>query len=623
MDPITSTIQRSRLETLSVSDYGQYRKTCTSKLLQLRRKLRIVTPKGRKYEPKALEKLYLADSDRSTLWQEYLIFTSERAWAHAMFMKSVQADETGDSTLAGATRAHIISRLVKASKNATHLIALSQQGSDTETRIAAAAYKKSLEGSAAFESQQWERCLSTFSEAQVIYTALGDSKKSTAYSDWISENIEPSIRYAAYQQRLPRTLGVPKIVNRFVPRDSEHVQEALKVSPTAIPEEKTSDEKTVQATDPQDLPTSISWRGRTVKLEDARVAQALAAVKLAEDEIKEVVAGQSPPQEKAAAFEKVLVPSQDAVDSTKTAIDELTAEGVAPSDARMQSLQITSTAVNYDLIGWRIGRNRVLCGADDGASFEPEPPRKPRSRKAGKTEESAEPKEVKEGVGRKLARLRERVVLYDATLQSIDAIRELPGVPGDSGLLKKLVSRKGYFAALRSIAIARSHALQGNNQNALALFARAAQHASVMDTFDDEEPAAKSGLPRHFLLSSQAKSLQKLTDTLVLRFHALVEMDNLENEAVKAEKAKATWAAPMIERMDEYPAGGADLHNLVTYPPKLRPVPVKPIFLDLAWNYIEYPGQTKVIAQNASTAVVSEEEEQPAAKRGWFGFGRK
>ena len=64
-------------------------------------------------------------------------------------------------------------------------------------------------------------------------------------------------------------------------------------------------------------------------------------------------------------------------------------------------------AVNYALIGWRVGRNRVLIGTDDGATMDPGRIKKMRGGKDGK-----ETTEKEEGTGRKLASLRERVVLF-------------------------------------------------------------------------------------------------------------------------------------------------------------------------------------------------------------------
>jgi signal recognition particle subunit SRP68 len=123
-------------------------------------------------------------------------------------------------------------------------------------------------------------------------------------------------------------------------------------------------------------------------------------------------------KDRANAYDEILIASQDAVDATRRAIEELEKEGVDEGDARMQDLRVTNLAVNYDLISWRVGRNRVLIGADDGLTFPPNPPQKPRRpRKDGK-----EWTEREEPTGRKLARLRERIALYDAILQSIESV---------------------------------------------------------------------------------------------------------------------------------------------------------------------------------------------------------
>ena len=86
---------------------------------------------------------------------------------------------------------------------------------------------------------------------------------------------------------------------------------------------------------------------------------------------------------------------------------------------------------------------------------------------------------------------------------------------------------------------------------------------------------------------------------------------------------------PLVERLDEYPPHGANLLNLVTYPAQLQPVPVKPIFLDVAWNYIDYPGRGRrgdtagiKVNGNGSGNDGEKVEQKKETKKGWFGFGR-
>ena len=52
---------------------------------------------------------------------------------------------------------------------------------------------------------------------------------------------------------------------------------------------------------------------------------------------------------------------------------------------RMQSLQITRTAVSYDMISWRIGRNRVLVGDRDGAAVDNTGSNQPKKKKGNKS----------------------------------------------------------------------------------------------------------------------------------------------------------------------------------------------------------------------------------------------
>ena len=382
------------------------------------------------------------------------LLSAERAWAHAMYMKSMHSSDSATQAISGSTRKHIISRLNKAKVLSGNLVELLQSEGvrlgTPRTILEARAYHALLKGALEFESQKWERSLEAYSEAHLIYTSLArpaSASQDDGFRELLSSAVDPSIRYAAYQLQLSRTLPIEKIVSRFLPKGSSDIHELLQNDPK-ISKEMSAGAESKTETSIKDLPSTITWRSRTVKLEDANIAQGLAAVSAAEQRLASLLSSATnmTSKEKAAAYDQVLIPSQDAVDATKTAIDELTSDGVAQSDPRMQALQITRTAVNYALVGWRIGRNRVLCGRDDGAHMDVEIVKK----KSKKSKDG--PKDVatkEESNGRKLARLRERVALYDTTLQSLESIKELPGVAADESLLEELELKRSYFSALR------------------------------------------------------------------------------------------------------------------------------------------------------------------------------
>ena len=542
-------------------------------------------------------------------------------------MKTVHSADAGAKGVTGSTKRHICSRLHKASGYAGQLVELlknKEVTKATEQAISEArAYYISLRGAIDFEKENWEDCLYGYSEARLIYTTLAKAraaKHEDLFKDLLNSTIDPSIRYAAYQLKLSRTISIETIVSRYVKRsDNEFVQEILKENPEALDDPATAQRKTPSG-NAENVPKTIKWRSREVNLEDAATAQALAAVSTAEANLTSFLVSNpgAASQAKASAYDEILIPSQDAVDATKTAIDELSAEGVPQGDHRMQALQITRTAVNYALVGWRIGRNRVLCGKQDGAVFESEAKKPKKTRKDGKARPIQE-----ESTGRKLTRLREIVVLYDSTLQSLDSVKELPGVAADQKFVEELEAKRAYFAALRCLAIARSHALLQKAKNALALLSRALDLSSETLSLNSSLQPGSEKPPNLDITPTQVKELEVLLRSLVFQHRALVELHNIDS--TNRNKAKGVIEPPLVERLDEYPHGLVDLTNLVTYPPKIQPIPVKPIFLDVAFNYIDYPGRTPKVAEpavNGTPEMASGREEKKEGRKGWFGFGR-
>jgi signal recognition particle subunit SRP68 len=125
--------------------------------------------------------------------------------------------------------------------------------------------------------------------------------------------------------------------------------------------------------------------------------------------------------------------------------------------------------------------------------------------------------------------------------------------------------------------------------------------------------------PKSEVTSTQLNALSQYVQGLVSQYRGLVELENI-SAAQKADKS--CWKAPIIERLDEYD-DDLDLTKLVTYPPKLQPIPVKPLFFDLAWNYIEYPGRTpEAVNSDTVDGAAPKKAAEKETKKGWFGFGR-
>ncbi|WPG97914.1 Hypothetical protein R9X50_00069700 [Acrodontium crateriforme] len=628
----------SHREALLISDYNAYRAQLSRQLRATRKTLGRATNKREKF---AKREITAADISSNHEFAHLLLLTSERAYAHAMHIKTSHAEDR--KGIAGTTRSHLISRLHKAAKIASELVGLlKESGSGDRDVIEARAYHGSLAGAEAFEKQSgeqavkedtekqegWTRCLKHFSEARVIYAALYEKEGNEIFKDLLENTIDPTIRYAAYQAHISRTIPIPSVAKRYFPsEDKQLVASVEKLDPFALKEKPVA--KTDEASDssPQEVPSNITWRGRKANIVDASIGQALASVNAAEAKLKAYLSSNpdASARDKAAAYDDILIASQDVSDATKNATDELEKERVDEGDSRMQNLRVTSLAVNYDLVSWRVGRNRILIGDNDGMTFESQQQKKPkRPRKNG-----SEYPDKEEPRGRKLARLRERVVLYDATIQSINSVKELRGAMRDAKFVEELDGKANHFRALKCLNISYSHTLLGNHLNALALLKRAQNLLASSEPLSSDR--ATGGPPTLDISSYDSSSLRSHVSALVSRTHALVELHNLE--ANSASKNSGAGAAPIVQNLHAYPPPGThvDLRNLVSYPPKLEPVPVKPLFLDVAWNYIEYPGRKPAATFTSNKPVSREvemsdgEEEQPKQeekKRGWFGFGR-
>ena len=635
---ITAFISSHR-QTLTITDYSTYRSQLSRQVLSTRKRLRIATPRREKFTPRPVTADNIGDT-KEYVW--LVLLMAERAWAHAMLIKSMHTEDTSGRGITGSSRSHIISRLDKAAKLAKHLVAALKEQSVSkatdEDILEARAYAALLTGGEDFERKSggkkdgkaWEGCLKHFSEARVIYAAFNERDKKEVFRDFLANTIDPTIRYAAYQANLSRTIAISTVAKRYFPKDdTELVKSVELVDPYALkdkPQPKAEAEG--QASPLADAPTTITWRNRKANIVDASIGQALASVNAAEAQLRKFLADNptASNQEKAAAYDDILVASQDASDAAQRATEELKKEKVDEGEQRMQDLRVTSLAVNYALVSWRVGRNRTLIGSNDGMPFVRQPQKK---RKRSKDE--VEYIEVPESRSHILARLKERVVLLDASVQSINSVKDLPGAQRDATFVAELDDKIAYFRALKCLNIGFAHHMLDQHVNVLALLRRA---QDVLDARNPSlsSPADGTDAPATLdIATTTYNDLKSRMSILMTQTHARVELNSLSTPAATPQAG----ARPLVENLNAYPPPRqhVDLTNLVTYPPKIEPVPVKPLFLDVAWNYIEYPGRkaegkdvVEKVAETVKPVVNGVREEtqskEPEKKKGWFGFGR-
>jgi signal recognition particle subunit SRP68 len=211
-------------------------------------------------------------------------------------------------------------------------------------------------------------------------------------------------------------------------------------------------------------------------------------------------------------------------------------------------------------------------------------------------------------------------------LQSIDSIKELRGAVRDAGFIAELDGQRAYFQALKCLNLSHAHAFLSAPKQALTLSNRALSLSSQAVAAPKSPSSTSGDAPKLAVTEQQAEELKKTVENLTSHYHGLVALSQLSGNPDVTAKAQMGNVAPVVERLNEYPVSGTvDLKNLVTWPPKLKPVPVKPLFFDVAFNYIDYPGRARVSAESEGEKTEVDErktEGQKPAKKGWFGFGR-
>ena len=149
--------------------------------------------------------------------------------------------------------------------------------------------------------------------------------------------------------------------------------------------------------------------------------------------------------------------------------------------------------------------------------------------------------------------------------------------------------------------------------------------SSALPVLSAGSNAESASSPRNIHVSKDdAKSLHDLLSGELQRSRALVEIFNSNKKPTSATSQTGDASKPLAAQLSNYPSGSINLENVVAYPPQLEHVPVKPLFLDVAWNYIDYPDKKapKEVEMTQGKASTATETETKPQKRGWFGFGR-
>lgn len=566
-------------------DYQRYRGYCTRRIRRLRKVLRVTQGDKRHFKKKEITETMVKD-------ERYLyipLMMAERAWAYGMQLRQEANTEP-------RKRFHLLSRLRKATKYANQLQRLSAGDlCDARAKLEVEAYSAWIHGALHFELQMWKPAMEDLKKAQMVYeklaSALGEEDQAI-YKERVEE-LAPSLRYCAYN------IGDESAIDDLLHMRGQG-QGGLLANLDMLLTQTLEKRATVLE--------EVEWRGRKVAVRPERVRLFL----MSERELGEALT-RCPPNDNAqqiSLLETHLMECKDAVQAVR---EEL--KSADPSfKSRSQSGSGPVSSMHYFLsylmhirLTRTIQRNLLMADAVKEALKKEKP-------ESGASE------------GRR-TRPQDLTRLYEIILQNLGELQSLPGLEDDLQYQQDIEAKAMAFKAFRCFYIALSLTGIRKWREAWSLYGRAQEYIekalALGKTLGWGGDKSKVGNTSEILGGSTlVQELKKLLvdiegQKFAAHAHGVLAGDEDGGPGANLTTTKSTsnqkTRKPLIERLHEYvedPALASTQDALFHLPPDFKPVPCKPLFFDLAFNFVEFPELDDKL----------EAKKQAAASAGLTGF---
>lgn len=420
---------------------------------------------------------------------------------------------------------------------------------DARTKLEAEAYNAFIHGSYYFEMGRWKEAAENLKKAQVVYENLVKAlpeDEQILYKNRIDE-IAPSLRYCAYN------IGENINMNDLLEMRGQGMLTDLD---TLVAQTKTEQTDAFQSTE---------WRGRKVTVRPAKVRLFLLSIQ----DLNKSVEKCKEYQAKIDIIENVLLDCKDAISALKDEIKSdpklrITQEG------QLSSVQFLLTYLSYIRLKLTLERNLYLVGQAK-QNMEEE--------KSSETSRKVRPQDISR--------------LYEIILQNIAELQQLNGLENDKEYQTEIETLSYGFKAFRCYYIALTLVNLKRWKEANCMYERSLKYAN---------DAIKQKI-KEFDLDKDLKDLSKKIEGS--KFSALaysvLETDNQEESVLYGKSQKST--KPLFERLDQYKEDttlNSRNPNVYKITPEMEAIPCKPLFFDLALNFVEFPSLEDKVETAAS-----------------------
>ncbi|XP_041978514.1 signal recognition particle subunit SRP68 [Aricia agestis] len=544
-------------------DYQRYRGYCSRRIRRLRKVLKIPQGDRRHYRRRDVTATHLTGSNAENRLLCIPLLQAERAWAHAMQLRQEANTEP-------RKKFHLTSRLKKACTHANTLLELCEKSGacDARTTLEAGAYAAWLQGVLLLELRQWRAAAESLTRAQLVLdnlcTALPDDER-IVYKQKVDE-LKPSLRYCAYN------IGDASAAGDLLAMRSQGLIENLDTLMAQAKESRSG------------VMHEIEWRGRRVTVRPEKVRLFLIGLQ----DLDKAVATAANTQAKIDVLENTLMDCKDAISAIKEEIKN-DPKLKSASETQVSGINYLLTYLMYLRLIRTIERNNLLV------------------------QQAEEARKNNQQLDGKKVRPQDLTRLYEIILQNYIELQQLPGFENDQAYQEEIEIELKAYKAFRCYYIAQVLTGLRRFREALAMLERC-------NTYANE--AIRSKLQQK--LVDKLQTLVKDVESCKFEVHADSVLEDEEDDPELKYSSSKTYKdkKPLVDRLDDYREDTQVLTknpNIYKIPPPMEAIPCKPLFFDLACNFIEFP--------NLDDKTGAGKKEAPGSiaglVKGFLGWGNK
>ncbi|RVE44468.1 hypothetical protein evm_010872 [Chilo suppressalis] len=519
-------------------DYQRYRGFCSRRIRRLRKVLKIPQGDRRHYRRRDVTTTHLTVPSAENRLLCVPLLQAERAWAHAMQLRQEANTEP-------RKKFHLVSRLKKACSHAQTLLQLCEQSGvcDARTQLEAGAYAAWLGGVLLVELQQWRAAADSLQRAHLVLdklcAALPEDERQVYRQK--SEELKPSLRYCAYN------IGDESAAGDLVAMRGQGLIENLDSLMAQAKESRSG------------VMHEVEWRGRRVTVRPEKVRLFLIALQ----DFDKSVANAHTVEAKIDILENILMDCKDAISAIKDEIkNDPKFKSATTQETQLSGINYLLSYLMYLRLQRTIERNNLLV------------------------QQAEEARKNNTSIDGKKVRPHDLTRLYEIILQNFTELQQLPGFENDSDYQQEIETQTKAYRAFRCFYIAQVLTGLRRFREALAMLERSNNYTneSLNSKLNDQQ------------LSDKLTVLKKDIESCKFEVHAdsVLEDDEEQDEENKYTSSGKPYKdkKPLVDRLDEYREDTQALTknpNIYKMPPAMEAIPCKPLFFDLACNFVEFP----------------------------------